>query len=216
MALQSEAGDRKPASGPKCYRCNGIQHLVKDCCFKAAVCHACGKTGDIARACHSRANLRADSRETRSTPMVRSNARINYALFQMSAPTEALVTVMLDQAEVVMEVDTGASISVMSESTFRKTWKGSGPKLQSSNVCVKTYTGESLDVIGSIVVDVEYEGQRESLQLHIVAGAGPTLLGRDLLHKLKLNWPAICHLSSSPTLESVLDMHNAVFNAGCV
>ena len=77
MALQSEAGDRKPASGPKCYRCNGIQHLVKDCCFKAAVCHACGKTGDIARACHSRANLRADSRETRSTPMVRSNARIN-------------------------------------------------------------------------------------------------------------------------------------------
>ena len=37
------------------------------------------------------------------------------------------MTVMLDQAEVVMEVDTGASISVMSESTFRKTWKGSGP-----------------------------------------------------------------------------------------
>ena len=137
----------------------------------------------------------------------------------MNAPREApiLVTVMLDQAQVVMEVDTGASISVMSESTFRKTWKGSGPKLQSSNVRVKTYTGESLDVLGSIVVDVEYEGQRESLQLHIVAGAEPTLLGRDWLHKLKLNWPAICHLSSSPTLESVLDMRNTVFEElGCV
>ena len=146
--------------------------------------------------------------------------RYHYALFQMSAPREAsiLVTMMLDQAEVVMEVDTGASISVTSESTFRKTWKGSGPKLQSSNVHVKTYTGESLVVIGSIVVDVEYEGQRESLQLHIVAGAGPMLLGQDWLHKLKLNWPAICHLSSSPTLESVLIMHNAVFNEelGCV
>ena len=42
---------------------------------------------------------------------------------------------------------------------------------------MKTYTGEPLDVIGSIIVDVEYEDQRESLQLHIVAGAGPTLLG---------------------------------------
>ena len=127
------------------------------------------------------------------------------------------MTVMLHQAEVAMEVDTGASISVMSESTFRETWKGSGPNLQSSDACVKTYTGESLDVIGSIDVDVEYEGQRESLQLHIVAGAGPTLLGQDWLHKLKLNWPAICHLSSSPTLESVLDMHNSVFNEelGC-
>ena len=102
---------------------------------------------------------------------------MSYALFQMSAPTEALVTVMLDQAEVVMEVDTGASISVMSESTFRKTWQGSAPKLQSSNICVKIYTGEPLVVIGSIIVDVECEGQRESLQLHIVVGAGPTLLG---------------------------------------
>ena len=96
----------------------------------------------------------------------------------MSALREApiQVTVMLDQAEVVMEVDTGASISVMSESTFRETWKGSVPKMQYANVCVKTQTGESLDVIGSIVVDVEYEGQRESLQLHIMAGARLTLL----------------------------------------
>ena len=77
------------------------------------------------------------------------------------------MTVMLDQAEGVEEVDTGASILVMSESTFRKTWKGSGPKLQSSNVCVKTYTEEPLDVIGFIVVDVEYEDQRESLQLEL-------------------------------------------------
>ena len=58
---------------------------------------------------------------------------------------------------------------------------------------------------------------RESLQLHIMAGARPTL-GRDWLHKLKLNCPAICYLSSSSTLESVLDMHNVVFNEelGCV
>ena len=83
---------------------------------------------------------------------------------------------------------------------------------------MKTYTGESLDVIGSIVVNVECGGQRESLQLHIVAGAGPTSLGGDCLCKLKLNWPAICHLASSPTLESVLDMHNSVFKEelGCV
>ena len=42
----------------------------------------------------------------------------SYALFQLSAPRAASiqVTVMLDQAEVVMEVDTGASIPVTSES----------------------------------------------------------------------------------------------------
>ena len=43
----------------------------------------------------------------------------------MSVPREApiQVTVMLDQAEVAMEIDTGAFIPVMSEGTFRKTWK---------------------------------------------------------------------------------------------
>ena len=217
MVLRSEVGDRMPASGTNCYRCNGTQHLARDCHFKAAVCHACGKTGYIARACCSKGNTQSRERggkkhshasvqRTHQLTAEDKQDETSYVIFQMSAPREApiQVTVMLDQAEVAMEVDTGASISVMSESTFRKTWKGSGPKLQSSNVCVKTYTGESLDVIGCIVVDVEYEGQRESLPLHIV--------GQDWLHKLKLNWPAICHLSSSPTIESVLDMHSAVFN----
>ena len=47
MALHSEIGDRKPASGPKCHRCNSTQHLAKDCHFKAAVCHACGKQATL-------------------------------------------------------------------------------------------------------------------------------------------------------------------------
>ena len=153
------------------------------------MCHACGKTGHIARACHSKGNTQSRKRggKKHSHGSVQCSHQLtaedkqdetSYALFQMSALREApiQVTVMLDQAEVVMEVDTGASISVMSESTFRETWKGSVPKMQYANVCVKTQTGESLDVIGSIVVDVEYECQRESLQLHIMAGARLTLL----------------------------------------
>ena len=117
-----------------------------------------------------------------------------------------------------MEVDTGASISIMSESTFKDTWRSNSPPLQASRICVKTYTGEALDVLGSIDVEVGYEGQRESLQLHIVAGEGPTLLGRDWLQNLRLNWAAICHMSILPTIESILDEHNSVFKEelGCV
>ena len=113
-----------------------------------------------------------------------------------------------------MEVDTGALTSVMSQSIFMNTWKGSGPKLQSSDVYVKTYTGESLEVIGSIDVDAKYEGQKASLQLQIINADGHAFLQRDWLHKLKLNWPAIGPLS----LKSVLDMHSSVFNEvlGCV
>ena len=121
------------------------------------------------------------------------------------------VTVTMNEAKVTTEVDTGASISVMSEHTFWDTWKGHGPQLQTSRVRVKTYSGEALKVLGSFEVDALYEEQKESLQLRIVTGDGPTLLGRDCLQKLRLNWPAICHVSDLQTLESVLDRHNAVF-----
>ena len=205
MALHSEVGDRKHALSLKCYCCNSTQHLARESRFKTAVCHASGKTGHIAKACRSKGNTQSKERggkkqshgsvqRTHQLTTVDKQDETSYALFKLSAPREAPihVTVMLNQAEVDMEVDTGASISVMSESTFMNTWKGSGPKLQSSDVCVKTYSGESLDVIGSIDVDVEYEGQKASLRLQIIAGDGPTLLGRDWLHKLKLNWPVIC------------------------
>ena len=92
------------------------------------------QTGHIARACQSKGNTQNRERggkkhshrsvqRTHQLTAEDKQDETSYALFQLSAPREApiQVTVMLDQAEVSMEVDTGASISVMSESTFSKT-----------------------------------------------------------------------------------------------
>ena len=225
MALHADVAGRRHPTPQECYRCKSTQHLAKECRFKAANCHACGKQGHIAKACRSKVkNLsktkggkkhsQGSSQHAHQLSVEDSQGEEeSYALFKLSSPrAEPIhVTMTMDEAEVTMEVDTGASISVMSEHTFRDTWKGNGPQLQTSTVRVKTYSGEALEVLGSIVVDVLYEGQRESLQLQIVAGDGPTLLGRDWLLKLRLNWPAICHISDLQTLERVLDRHNAVF-----
>ena len=107
------------------------------------MCHACGSKGiSQSRERGGKKHSHGSVQRTHQLTAEDKQDEMSYALFQMSAPRAApiLVTVMLNQAEVVMEVDTGASISVISESTFRKTWKGSAPKLQSSNVRVKTYT----------------------------------------------------------------------------
>lgn len=34
-----------------CYRCNGDNHLAKECRFAQEKCHNCGKVGHIKRAC---------------------------------------------------------------------------------------------------------------------------------------------------------------------
>lgn len=231
MAMHSTSSSKKERSTWKCYRCNSEQHLAKDCCFKTATCHACGKIGHIAKACRSKGKAHGNQQENKKSfhrPAKRAHqlsaenrqdCKLD-ALYKVQETKETpfCVTAVVDKAEVIMEVDTGASISVMSEKTFKDTWRGSGPKLQSSHIQVKTYTGETLNILGFIDTEVEYEGQKAFLPLQIIAGNGPTLLGRDWLKQLKLNWHAICQLSDSVTLDSVLDSYSSVFSGklGCV
>ena len=70
-----------------------------------------------------------------------------------------------------MEIDTGASLSLVSEATYQQQWphKRLLPRLH-------TYTGEPLNVRGSLLVDVQHNNQRVKLSLLVVRGSGPSLL----------------------------------------
>jgi hypothetical protein len=112
-----------------------------------------------------------------------------------------------------MEIDTGASVSIISEATYDKLWpKARAPALQDSTARLRTYTGEELRVLGTINVVVLAKGIEEHLPLVVVAGNGPSLLGRDWLERIRLDWEELHRLrSSSPTLQDVLDSHTDVF-----
>ena len=69
-----------------------------------------------------------------------------------------MVTVTVDQAELKMEVDTGASASIVSETTHHKLWGAKSLTLQKTEVNLHTYTGENLKICGRISVDVTYNG----------------------------------------------------------
>ena len=51
------------------------------------------------------------------------------------------------------------------------------------------------------------------IPLLIVAGSGPTLMGRDWLSKICLNWHKIHHVHT-PSLQAVLDRYPTVFQSG--
>ena len=90
------------------------------------------------------------------------------------------VRMLFNAIEVEMEVDTGASATIMSEATYRRLWpKAKAPLLQPTQARLQTYTGEPLTVLGAITVDVQYHKQSATLSLVVVRGSSPTLLGRD-------------------------------------
>ena len=68
------------------------------------------------------------------------------------------VTVMVQEKELYMEIDTGAAVSLISEKTYHQKWKkGNAPPLEPTNTKLRTYIGEEVAVLGTINVNVKHE-----------------------------------------------------------
>ena len=62
-----------------------------------------------------------------------------------------MVTVKVNDKDLQMEVDTGASASVISEEVYGRLWKREdAPPLRPTTVKLRSYTGEKLALLGSI------------------------------------------------------------------
>jgi len=80
----------------------------------------------------------------------------------------------------------------------------------STTVRLQTYAYESLEVVGSTTVQVGMKAWTAELSLIVVKGDGATLLGRNWLHKIKLNWRKIQQVRKS-RLHSLLEQYSEVF-----
>ena len=82
-------------------------------------------------------------------------------------------------------------------------------KNQSSDVQLKTYTGEPLYVYGQFSAQVSYEDQSLPLKFVVAGKNGPSLLRRDWLQTLRLNWSTIFSIKND-RLSSLLDQYSGV------
>ena len=70
------------------------------------------------------------------------------------------VSMAVDGQLVTMEVESAAK-TITSEKAFRKLWPGRS--LDQTDVRHQSYLGEPIPVVGSVIVQVEYEEQRTNL-----------------------------------------------------
>ena len=82
-----------------------------------------------------------------------------------------------------MEIDTGASKTILNEATYGRLHDSLGP-LQTTKAALSTYKGERIPVLEAVMVPVEYGGKKKNLNTLIVEGNGPNLLGRDWLEQI--------------------------------
>ncbi|XP_017575179.2 uncharacterized protein K02A2.6-like [Pygocentrus nattereri] len=109
-----------------------------------------------------------------------------------------------------MEIDTGATFSIVSENVYKNRLKPLS--LKPANIKLKTYTGEQVPVRGVVDVTVQLNKQTAKLPLYVVKGDYPSLLGRAWLDKITLDWPAIRMMVKEETgLIYILNKHADVF-----
>ena len=128
-----------------CYHCGG-QHSAKSCRFKDSVCNFCRKKGHIQCVCRSHCQesphtpaqpkwsqqhqtYRLDKAPPTPPPLAR-----DYTLFAVSVDRVAPFTavVEIDGADLRMEIDTWAAVSLISESTYSHLWSVISPPTVSS------------------------------------------------------------------------------------
>ena len=111
-----------------------------------------------------------------------------------------ILSVKLHNKDIQMELDTGATLSICSEETYKSIF-GDNHRLDQSDIVLRTYTGENLSVLGTVDVDVNYEGQTVTLPLE---GHGASLFGRNWLTHFCVNWSSIRSLHCNTRLDKLI------------
>lgn len=180
-------------------------------------CANCGKIGHLCRSKKATAKpvsltnyVEHKERQEQSDDSVLSQEDdSSYSLFSLSSSSQSsdpyTVTLGINGLDILMEIDTGASLSVI---TFDKLCSAEEPvTLEKSSVILKTYSGESLPVLGEVVVRVTHESQVVDLPVLVIKGNGPW---RDWLAKLA--WHKVYQLTTSDRLQKLLEKYPLVFD----
>ncbi|CAG2213598.1 unnamed protein product [Mytilus edulis] len=216
-----------------CYRCNKQGHKADTCRFKDQTCHKCKKKGHIQAACRSKMikrnvhSLNADDSQddefgiyTVFANKDTQKGNNDVGIYTVNSKTkEITVDVKIDNKSVEMEVDTGSALSIIPKKEFDQMFPNR--KLDSTDVILRTFSGEKFKPLGVTAVNVNYNDQSEVLSLYVVQKGGGILFGRDWLRKIRLDWSKINKVSVDNVNEKTKELfaqHASVFsdNIGCV
>ena len=171
--------------------------MADRCRFKEYVCHKCNSKGHLARVCISktaenvtRVASQMEENGRRHRDMRRTEGENNYTtedeihfVYQFSSKKPYKIKLEVNNTNMEFEIDTGSGKTVISESLYRE--KFNHVELEPTKIVLKTYSKEILKIMGKLMVNITHEGRMVDAVLYVIAGNGPTLLGRDILLALK-------------------------------
>ena len=132
----------------KCYKCAG-QHNPNVCPLIDKECFFCKNKGHTSKVCRKKAKLNLPTQQfsnviSKTTDNDNSDDDL-FSVYQLDHKTSRqpiIITVMIENQNVPIEIDTGASISLINWDTFKKINCKSNIILSPTSCKLKTYSGE--------------------------------------------------------------------------
>ena len=198
---QSSSGTSRD-KGKACYLCGG-KHSPTTCKFAEVVCNNCHKKGHVARACLGGRQVQVGGKaqglrqQNRQRPQHQTNAihgtdpgtdseeYDSSPLLRVGRKARQPIVVQLtvEGKEIPMEIDTGAAVSLISLVTKEQLFPQN--ELLDTTLVLTTYTGEQMAVVGQMK---NYGETSELLYLYVVEGQGPSLMEREWLNEITIDW----------------------------
>ena len=151
-----------PGKSKDCYRCCAKCN-PDQCRFKSEKCHY---TRPHSQSLSKQEETKSESRLRPTNQVIElTSSTTDYTLFPVSTPEgkPLQTTVDVEDHPFVIEIDTGAAVSLINETTYKSSPFLSKLPLRSSMVQLHTYTGETISVTGDTLVKVQSGRQSHTL-----------------------------------------------------
>lgn len=146
-------GSGSEKKDPKCYRC-GKNHYANECKHVDSVCNSCKTKGHLSRVCMKS--------KKESVNQISTDAALNVAgpvqyIHNVSGAADPLgkfwVDLKLNNVDFKMELDCGSAYSIISSKDF--SYLNIFTKILPTNLCLKSYTDDNIELLGYVNVDVD-------------------------------------------------------------
>ncbi|UYV66738.1 K02A2.6-like [Cordylochernes scorpioides] len=170
----------------KCFRCGNTNHREEQCFFKDKRCFKCQKLGHISRVCKN-GNWRSD----RNNCSIDEEAGATNGLFNVNQVEDTsnlrnyMVRVQTSGRDINMLIDSGTGKNIFSEKTYIETWvKSERPRIEKDSTKLVQWNRQKLSILGKIKADVKVNKRNITMELLVVEGPGPNLIGREAFDQI--------------------------------
>jgi hypothetical protein len=182
-----------------CHRC-GTRHrkIRRECPAYGTICQKCNKRNHRTSCCDANQPRRGGSRDEQyssdddrmyrvenkaSTSSHKTDSQRRGASIKEIKPKNTDTFVVIEGRQVDSIIDTGADMTLVNRKVANEL--GLASRISPSEIQLRTYTGQGLELVGTATVTMERSGTSIKTKIGIV-DEGPTIIGSEDAERLKL------------------------------